>query len=110
MADREVGNVHAAAAPSAVAVFFAEQLRDGAIDMLFQSLFEKFLVRRGFRVGNALAQPLVVHVANGAAAPRHAVAVAAVRAGDVVLQDQGAARADGSAFLADRNVRRARGN
>ena len=31
--------------------------------------------------------------------------MAAVRAGDVVLQDQGAARSHGSAFLADGNVR-----
>ena len=105
MADREVRNVHAAAAPPAIAILFAEQLRDGAIDMLFQSLIEKFLVTHGLRVRNALPQLLIRHVAQGAASARQAVAVAAVRAGDVILQDQGAARSHGSAFLPDGDVR-----
>ena len=41
MADAEVGDVHAAAAALAVAIFLAEQFGDGAIDVVFQNFFEQ---------------------------------------------------------------------
>ena len=107
MADGEVGDVHRAAAPAAIAVVLAEQLADGAIDMFFQRRFEQVLVLGGRAVRHALAKLLVGHLADGDGALGQALAVAAVGAGDVVGQLQRAAGAGGGAFLADRNVRRA---
>src|SRR5208337_2538372 len=107
VADGEVGDVHAAAAPFAVPGFLPEELGKGAIDVLLESILEEFCVRGGFRVRDALPKLRVIHGPDGLTAPRQAVAVATVRAGDVILQVQGAARSHGSAFLADRYVRRA---
>ena len=65
MADGEVGNVHAAAAPFAVAVFLPEKLGEGAIDVVLESFLEEFRVRGRFRVRDALAQLLVIHGPDG---------------------------------------------
>ena len=106
VADREVGDVHAAASSFAVAVFLAEEFGERAVDVVLQSLLEQFRPRCGLRVGDALSELRFIHGPNGAAAARQTVAVAAVRAGDVVLEEQRAACPYGGGFLADRDMSR----
>ena len=105
--DGEVGNVHGAAAPAAIAVVLAEQLADGAIDVLLQCGFEQFVGLRGGALWHALAKLLLGHLADGDGALGQALAMAAVGAGDVVGQLQRAAGPGSGAFLADRDMRRA---
>ena len=107
MPHREIGDVHRAAAAPTIAVVLAEEFANRAIDVLFQGGLNQILVAGGLAVGNAPAQLLVRHLADGNRSLGQTFAVAAMGAGDVVHQLQGAARSGGGAFLAHGNVRRA---
>ena len=107
MAGREVADVHAAATSPAVAFFLAEQLGDGLVDVLLERVGEQTFAGRCLRPGRAGPQGILRHRPDRGEALGDCVAVAAVRAGDVVVGAKGAAGADGRRLLADRNVGRA---
>ena len=106
VADREVGDVHRAPTPAAVAVVLAEQLADGAIDMLLQGGFEQVFVPGRGAVGHPPPQLFDGHLAERHRAFGETFTVAAVRARDVVRQLQRRAGPRRCPFLADRYMRR----
>ena len=106
LAGREVGDVHAAAASPAVALVLAEELGDGAVDVLLQRRRDQPGAVRGAAARHAGLELLVAHLADGREALGDGVAVAAVGAGDAVRGPQHRGGAHGRALLADRDVRR----
>ena len=96
--------MHAAAAPSAVALFLAEEFRNRSIDMLFESVSEETVPVLGLRPRNSGSEVIGRHRPDRGEALGDGVAVAPVGAGDVVVGAERAAGTDGRGFLADRDV------
>ncbi len=105
--DREIGDVHRAAAPAAVSVVFAEQLPHCAIKVLFDGGLDQFVALGGVTLGHTPTQLLLAHLADGYRPFGEAFPVAAMGAGDVVGPLQRRARAGRRAFLARGNMGRA---
>ena len=107
----EVGDVHAAAAPAAVALFLAEQLGHGAVEVLLHGAVQHALAVAHVVLGGVLADELgqLRHVAllQREGALGDGVPVAAVGGGDVVIGIDGADGADRDGLLADGQMRRA---
>lgn len=106
VADAEVRDVHAASAPLAVAVLFAEQLGDGAEDMVLHDRFPQLFAGEAREFGAALAELLFGHLLDRVEALRNRVAVAAVRARDKVGDVQHRADARCGRLLPDGEVGR----
>ena len=102
--DAEVGDVHAAAAALAVAVLLAEELGDGAVDMVFEPGLDELLALLARLPGEARAEFRDAHAADGRATLGQRIAVAAVGRGDVVVVAHAGAAADRRGLLADRDV------
>ena len=104
--------MHRAAATFAVAVFFAEQFCDAAVDVIFkQKIAQLFVGFGGFFEGvldlvvhDAGIHLHSVHVQDRGETLGHRIAVAAVRRGDVVIPIQHRAGPDRGGFLADRQM------
>ena len=107
VARREVADVHPAAATGAVARLLAEELGDDVVDVLLERRLQQLVARAAGRGRDAGAQLVVGHPADRRESLGDGVAVAAVRARDVVVDAEQAARSHGRCLLADRDVRRA---
>ena len=105
MPDCEIGYVHAAAATFTVPVLLAEEFGYCAVRVVLEDFFQKRLtrLRRGLR--QPCPQLILAHPANGHGAFCKAVAVSAMRAGDVVLQQERTARTNRCRFLPDGHMR-----
>ena len=107
MPGREVAYVHAAATTAAVALFLAEEFRDHAVDVLFESVGEEPVVVRRLGPGRTGSQIVRRHRPDRREALGDCVAVASVGARDVVVGAEGPAGTDGCGLLTDRYVGRA---
>ena len=102
MIEGEIGDMHTAPAAFAIAVFLAEQLGDGPEDMIFNGSLQKFALSRG-RTQPA-PQAGGIQFAQGQTTLGDAIAMPAMRAGDIIQAPNAGASADGGGFLADGKV------
>ena len=107
MADGKIGDVHRAAASATIAVVLAEQLTDCAIGVLLERRLEQFLAAVRPAAGDPRSQLALAHQTQRDRALRQALAMPAVRAGDVVGDAQRRAGARRRSLLADRDMSRA---